>query len=302
MTSDNKYVPLSIRDGRRSIPQLGIQDMPPELRLSLWNVIEPWLWEGHYSGSYEKRARWVYNFHAIRWPTNEIPSKTLKYEATNRLHYWFMSDASCDEIYDFIEGIPEMVYDEFHVVDHDLMELKQRSDSIYRDAMRIIDTFVRDANNMLEREGSPYRFLNNLLTPITNDVEIEEVNAAVSGIDRFSVAREHIAEGLKHLGARPPAYADCIKQSISGIESALRIAADDKKSKMASLLRKFEDKYGGIHPSLRAAIDKLYGYASDEDGVRHGATAAVTVGEAEARAMLVTCSALMNFLIRKTSA
>ena len=275
--------------------------MPAELRVSLWNVIEPWLWEGHYAGSYEKRARWIYNFHAIRWPTNEIPHESMTHDATDRLNYWFMSEASCDDIYDFIEGIPEMVYYEFHVVDHDLDELRRRSESIYRDAMRLIETFVHDANKMLEREGSPYRFFNNLLVPITEEAEIEEVKAAVSGVDQFAVARDCIAAALKHLGARPPAYADCIKQSISAIESALKIAVGDKKPKMAALLSKFETKYGAIHPSLRAAIDKLYGYASDEHGVRHGATEAVSVGEAEARAMLVTCSALMNFLIRKAA-
>jgi hypothetical protein len=46
-------------------------------------------------------------------------------------------------------------------------------------------------------------------------------------------------------------------------------------------------------------IEKLHGYASDEEGVRHGVTEATTVGDAEARLILVSCSAMMNFLIRK---
>lgn len=189
----------------------------------------------------------------------------------------------------------------FHVKDGDLDELKRRSDQIYRDFTHIVQTYIGEANEMLAREGSPYRFVNGLLVPITSDTEVEEINAAVSGDDQFSLARDHIEEGLKHLGSRPPAYADCIKQSICAVESALRIATGDETARMAPLLGRFEKEHGKLHPSLRAAIDKLYGYASDEDGVRHGATVEVSVGEAEARAMLVTCSALMNFLIRKAS-
>ena len=154
---------------------------------------------------------------------------------------------------------------------------------------------------MLSREGAPYRLVGGVLSPITNELEIDEVRAAMSGDDRFSAARDHIKEGFKHLGARPPSYPDCIKQAISAIESALKISIGSQSSRMPSLLGEFENKYGKLHPSLHAAITKLYGYASDEDGVRHGATETVSVGDSEARAMLVTCSALMNFLIRKAS-
>lgn len=296
----DKYVPFSMRSGRRTIPQLGLQDMPKELRISLWNVIEPWIWNtyGYDTSHYDRKVQWVYNFHTMRWPTHETPSYGGSHNATKRLHDWFLTRPA-DDIYDFIEALPQIVFAGYNVQPWDYATLNGRDTSQTRHVMDIISQYQRNANAMLEREGSPYRIVDNLIVPITNQTEITEVQAAIGTQDRFSAARDHIAEGLKHLGARPPAYADCIKQAVSAVESALKIAVG-QDGKMAQLLAGFEKKYGELHPALRAAIDKVYGYASDEDGVRHGAAEAVTVGEPEARALLVTCSALTNFLIRNT--
>jgi hypothetical protein len=82
------------------------------------------------------------------------------------------------------------------------------------------------------------------------------------------------------------------------VESVLWVAIDDKP-KLPAALRAFEARYGLLHGALRGVIERLHGYASDEEGVRHAATEAAVVGEAEARLMLVSCSAMVNFLIRK---
>lgn len=44
---------------------------------------------------------------------------------------------------------------------------------------------------------------------------------------------------------------------------------------------------------------KLYGYASDEDGIRHPILDSTNVGFAEAKFMLVSCSAFVNFILEK---
>lgn len=49
-------------------------------------------------------------------------------------------------------------------------------------------------------------------------------------------------------------------------------------------------------------MEKLYGYTSDEDGVRHPILDEVSVDEADARFMIVTCSAFVNFLVAKAEA
>jgi len=53
-----------------------------------------------------------------------------------------------------------------------------------------------------------------------------------------------------------------------------------------------------VHKAVVRAWSNLYGYTNDEPGVRHGADEeAPTVGHADAMYMLVTCSAIVSYLI-----
>ena len=57
-----------------------------------------------------------------------------------------------------------------------------------------------------------------------------------------------------------------------------------------------------IHEALRGGLLKLYGYASDEGGVRHAALEDSKVGFDEAKFMIVFCSAASHLLIAKAEA
>lgn len=50
---------------------------------------------------------------------------------------------------------------------------------------------------------------------------------------------------------------------------------------------------------MEQAFIKLYGYTSDEDGVRHGGIDFNNVPAEDAKYMLVSCSAFVNYLIEK---
>lgn len=54
-----------------------------------------------------------------------------------------------------------------------------------------------------------------------------------------------------------------------------------------------------IHPAMEAAFRNPYGYSSDEGGIRHSLLEDSKVGFAEAKFMVVSCSAFANFLITK---
>jgi len=57
-----------------------------------------------------------------------------------------------------------------------------------------------------------------------------------------------------------------------------------------------------LHGALESAFNKLYGYTSDEDGIRHAILEEKEVGFDEAKYMIVACSAFVNFLISKAAA
>ena len=52
---------------------------------------------------------------------------------------------------------------------------------------------------------------------------------------------------------------------------------------------------------IPAAEYALYGYASDENGIRHGGIGFTNAAPGDAKYMLVSCSAFVNYLIEKWS-
>ena len=67
---------------------------------------------------------------------------------------------------------------------------------------------------------------------------------------------------------------------------------------MGQLLKKIEEKVG-LHPALKTAFSNLYGYTSDEGGIRHALMETDTVKFEEAKFFLVVCSAFANFIRAK---
>jgi len=71
-----------------------------------------------------------------------------------------------------------------------------------------------------------------------------------------------------------------------------------EKGTLGELIKKLQNEIG-LHPALSGALNKLYGYTSDEDGVRHAILDSDTVGLEDAKFFLVTCSAFINFVTAK---
>ena len=58
----------------------------------------------------------------------------------------------------------------------------------------------------------------------------------------------------------------------------------------------------GLHPAFEKALVKLYGYTSDEGGIRHALTdESVDPAFSDAKFMLVACAAFVNFLWTKAA-
>ena len=163
-----------------------------------------------------------------------------------------------------------------------------------------------EANNILARERSAYRFVAGELTQITAPAEIAEVeraaeSTAVKGLDG---AREHLKQALSLYGKRPdPDYRNAIKEAISAVESVVKVINGKRGGGLHEALEAVSGRIE-LHPALKTGLEKLYAYTSDKDGVRHAIYGddAAAVDETDARFMIVTCSAFVNFLISKAEA
>ncbi|MNQ56531.1 hypothetical protein D3C85_706550 [compost metagenome] len=153
-------------------------------------------------------------------------------------------------------------------------------------------------NEAFTRENSAYRFVTGKLTEITSPEEIEEVELAISGTSKYTGVTTHLQTSLNLLTDRQnPDYRNSIKESISAVESlAKKLVADDKAT-LGQALKILETKHN-LHGSLKSAFLTLYGYTSDASGIRHALLDNDTVPtKADARFMLICCSAFINFVI-----
>lgn len=160
------------------------------------------------------------------------------------------------------------------------------------------DQFMPACNNLLEKEMSAYRFVNGVITRITEQQEVDEIERALE-ISTGPV-NTHLRRSLELLSDRSsPDYRNSIKESISSVESFVSITLNEEKGTLGQLLKKLEDEIE-LHPALKTAFSSLYGYTSDAGGIRHALTEQENVDFNDAKFMIVVCSAFINFVEGKT--
>lgn len=152
----------------------------------------------------------------------------------------------------------------------------------------------------LEKARAAYRLLDDgeTIVPITTEQEAQALNRAFADLatQEFDGARSHLREAARLLTSGIPA--DSIRESIHAVESVARaIGGTDKLSGALQALR----TQGSLHPALEKAFGSLYGYASDEQGIRHPLidAGAAAVDETDAIFMIGACASFVSYMISK---
>lgn len=160
--------------------------------------------------------------------------------------------------------------------------------------------FTEITNSYLERENSGYRIINKKFAPITSQEEADEVESAIADCDQFQGVKTHLTSALSLMSNREkPDYRNSIKESISAVESLSKQISNDQSGTLGSVLKDLE-KNKKLHPALKNAFSSLYGYTNDADGIRHALMDVTNLTKADARFMLVCCSAFINYYIEGT--
>lgn len=164
-----------------------------------------------------------------------------------------------------------------------------------------INEFGKELNDIFEHDGVGYRIVGDEIAPITNDQEIQAIKTAMTLPDQLAGARTHIATALQLLSDREnPDYRNSIKESISAVEAVCMVLVGDESASLGKALKRLEDNGIKIHPSLKSGFSSIYGYTSDQGGIRHAMIEEGTVATQEdALFMLVSCSAFCHYLQQK---
>lgn len=152
-------------------------------------------------------------------------------------------------------------------------------------------------NELFEKEYVGYRFVNGKIVQITDGNEIKEIETACN--NPFEGSRVHIQNAVNFLADREKKdYKNSIKESICAVEAVCRIITEEPKAELPKAIKKLKDKGLHLHNALELGFIKLYAYTSDEGGIRHSENLfASNVTFEEAKYMLVSCSAFVNYLI-----
>jgi hypothetical protein len=251
-----------------------LESIDQDLKNGLWNAVTKagFRREAYvdYAGDTFFRDLWEFFF---KLPLDEISK--INYRAFEHVKMWYFEGAEWYEQYDFIEFIVNRRYS-VHSAD-------------YRG-------LIKGCDYHLDKENSAYRFIAGQLTPITSPEEIQEIESALTDTSGYSGVKTHLTSALSLMNDREnPDYRNSIKESISAVEGLVKIIGGDEKATLGAALKALEGK-NSMHPALNKAFSILYGYTNDANGIRHALLDGDSQSnKAEARFMLIACSAFVNY-------
>ena len=161
--------------------------------------------------------------------------------------------------------------------------------------------FVQDMRRILRQCRAAYTVIDDgpTIIPVGSEEEVKALVDAFAATkhEAFPGAGAHLRLAVEALnGGR---YADSVRESVHAVESAARVLSEDAKATLAPAVQQLETKLG-MHPAFKRALVALYGYTSDEAGVRHSLLEDETrVDMHDALFMLGACASFVTFLIGK---
>lgn len=240
------------------------------LRTRLWNLYDVFLFRPNYF--FEAERSLFANGFILTWAqffNRTVDSIPYKYDNAVLEIKDFFFRCEWYELYDYIE---------FSLENYDKLP-RDFSDYI---------------NEVLEVENATYRLINRIISPVISENEIQEISKALD--TPISGVMDHLSTALTLMSKREnPDYRNSIKESISAVESLAKSITSDDKATLGKALSKIKDSKN-IHPAFEKALTALYGYTSDESGIRHALLDESRLEEVDARFMLVVCSAFVNYL------
>ena len=221
--------------------------------------------------------RYVY-LHIFQVTRNEMPFMTeYDYENVRKPIYdGIKKDWNYNNILDFIESTLEWI-----------------NRNIDNKCASELEEIV---NEIFKKECIGYSFIEYKATRITNEEELKSISNALN--TKYTACSKSIEKALNYLYDREnPDYENSVKESISAIEGMCNIINGTKDKSLGEALKELEKNGVIIHSAMKKAFEKLYGYTSDKNGIRHNGGVDEDTTFEEAQYMLISCSAFLNYLI-----
>ncbi len=159
-------------------------------------------------------------------------------------------------------------------------------------------TICRNVNTVLEEEGVAWRVRQGIgLIPSFEIDQMDAIEQAATASSTTEGARDHIVDAIlkfRHLKDYSPEQV--ILEAVSAVEKQCQGMSGNEKASLPAALVALTKKRN-LNPNLKSALEKLFVYSSDEEGILDlNGEPEVNATVDDAAFMLVACSAFITWL------
>ena len=202
----------------------------------------------------------------------------------------------------FAEGPARAMLEDLHWTEvYDLFEseYEHSQDFAENGARSYVETAV---NKSLERSGIAYEMRDGkfeLIDPEAVSLKIRHSEHETLDVltDEFAAVRIQYQKALSKLHAIPADYEGALSDALNSLEAVTKIITGDLKKTLSDIAPKLFPNGEAYHSTLKVAIEKLYIYASNVPGSRHGRYADPQIAYQETVMVVRIVGAMMAFLI-----
>ena len=283
MTDESVALTFSQRNGYRSLPEpLKVGDLPSKARNQIWNILYSCLEEATQGGFGTRSpltAHWRQIAKAVHTDYFDEPADE-----------WDPSLAFT------VDVLKPLVFEgPFNEV-LDLLEFIMRCSACP-------PYFILAVEFMLKKQQVAYVVSTTdipTIIPATTEFEGVQILDAMATLTEAGLegAQAHLRDAVA--ATRRNDWAASIRDSIHAVESVAKQLSHQGASSLGPALQTIE-QHGALHPALKDAFKKLYGFTSNEQGIRHALfdQGTANVGANEALFMLGACASFASYLWRK---
>lgn len=286
---------FSRAQGYECVPsQLKLEELPDKARLRLWNLFHRSM-----------------NFTRFMAPTNR-GTISMFYVDPNSVWRNILLDLHCNY---FVRPIPnepancriydqEIVTNEFKPIflTHDFNKVFDLLTEIMRNK-KCPNEYISEVSKIFRDNRLAYFVLTDApvtIFPHATEQEGESIMHAFNDVASLGMggAKSHLRSAGEAINRSE--WAESIRHSISAVESVARQLDPNASKDLRFALRTLRENHE-LHPALEQAFNKLYGYTSDEGGIRHALLedATARVGSEEAIFMFGACASFVTYLCSK---
>ena len=278
---------FSQREGKVPLPEImKLGEIPQRFRQMTWLHIDQNINNiTHISGDFYEmnletdisQVFWEYKFEVLQIPHDRIEQPEPHIDKTFARQ--ILLQESYDKVLTFLEFI---------------LRHKECSVHLSTDIRGLFDAHSL-AYHVVEFENLPTIIIR------TNRESGEATQKAIEEIRDGCMdgATTHLRQAAEHINSGR--FADAITHSIHAVESVARIIDPKSSGTLGPALQSLEQADVLNHPALKKAFLNLYGYTSDEQGLRHALLdqGAANVGLDEAVFMFGACASFAAYLTQK---